>query len=394
MKVNNTLRYSYYDLASNDIFIWFINPHNCIMQIEIETGVCTCLGEIPGTYGINNVYTRIMYVDSKLILIPSFACAICEYDLIEKTYRFYDFSEELKVIVDYRPQLTGKTLYKEVLYLHGRCPVIVKYDMSSHDISLIKIPQGIVSKIPPAYSFFGSCSRLIGDKILFGISDANGYILLDVNSESVEYVALNQNEQNKKVMMIEYIDTNRYVVRVDAEGLLEMQKYNLESQIASTKKYRLKVKEVDKGIPYLWMQLQNDKLYLFSWEARVSYVVSLDTDEVKVLDMPCCDEYDSDWDYYAGTEITDDMIVTIHPWTKKLVLIDAQSSLVKVKDIRLAKDTEVVFRDIARKRFRECAIINEYEELIDVKDYLDMDIDLAQERGNDITIGQQIWNKI
>ena len=105
--------YSHLDITGNGKYIWYISEFSLLMQLEIKTGNMVCLGLIPFTDGKGCIYTRICHVANKLVLIPTFADKICEYNLQERKFCFFDFPKELKNIVGSDGVFTGKTIYKE-----------------------------------------------------------------------------------------------------------------------------------------------------------------------------------------------------------------------------------------------------------------------------------------
>lgn len=212
--------------TDDETIVWFVpDGSNLICRMRLSEGKVEVEAEVPEE-GEKIIVSDVVKVGECLYLSPFLSNGIWRYDLKEKM-----FSKLYLPILESGGMFRGVSYQRNIYFIPGNCPGIVKYNVETEDVKVIDgwIEEILVDKASEATRpFFGLAVRR-EENMLYLASDKNDYwMVLNMEDDTWQLQRIGMSPKGFADMEIKGDDV--WLIPVGEKGIIHWNRVTKESE--------------------------------------------------------------------------------------------------------------------------------------------------------------------
>ncbi len=331
------------NLVYDDEFVWTkLSWYNDILEIDRTTGLSRTI-PLPKEYEKKVwAYRSINKLGRTIFVIPFRARVLLLLDLDTETYESIPLPE-LVFREEETEGFTQSAIIDDCLIMFGYYPLFLIFHISNREYEIV---DGIKERFARDFNPSAWMNSWIEDdgKIYAHALASNIVIILDTSKKTVDTYSLNEFNRIDGVIGC---GKGFFLSPIFGENEIILVEWDT---IGKRNTHTISFAMNDSIRPFSWMAMIGRKVYMFSGTDSKSVCFDIDTDQSEeMVDIPACSyakmkekgtEFPLNYFSYVQMEnhnyvYEDRLLISIHPWTEKLVVVDTYTNASKSVDIIL-----------------------------------------------------------
>lgn len=324
--------YTYSGFATNGDYIWYVGERNQIIQVDIQKGIMSYLGMVPGMFNRVYAYRTLVYLDDVIYLIPYYASQLCAYHLTTHKFEFIEFPADLFLDSEINRSFIGAKIVENDLVLYGLLPIVVIFNVRNRNFKSYRIDMEEAKNYGIDSVNFWRDGLEINGTLLIPLDYSNCAYKIDLLHNTANLIQMGEYYIRMPFQMMKR--TGRFIYRITSNEDWKIQIFVIDEKFPE-KQIELCNFQVEHDwipengqVPFLYGEIMDERLFLIPAYQDKTYIVDLKNGKVDsfigetVKNKQITLKSNSIIrNYFSGICVNQSTFATIHSACKKLVLI-------------------------------------------------------------------------
>lgn len=370
---------TYSSLAIEDGNVWYVTYRdNYLMSVDIQSGITSFYGRIPGTEGIVGAYRKLLFIHGCIYLLPFKGLNICRYTIQSGRFELIRFTDKINHILGEQGRFFGGFVYKNEIVMYGILPVIVRYRYDSDTFVFYDIGNGKTGFQTDMLWFWNS-GYAIDDKICIPLSSYKAIVQIDANTNAFNIIKWGDTAEPLVMSFVMPYEDKIICAGLDKEWNIRVEAAVWESNMKFHTIADFSVSgggsNTDHESPFFEGKICGDCLILIPAYQNEFYSINLNTGEIKKKNCFSPEEKEFEqngiMNCYGGEILTNGFLGTILSRKSAFLQINPKELSIQKKKMTLSKKTKLELSKQYASELENKCIVYEQRSVFDLESLLD-----------------------